>query len=318
MKDRILNILKQRNDYVSGQELADTLGVSRTAVWKAVTALKNDGYNITSVSRLGYLLDTSCDILNKWEIDFTDDFYFEDEVTSTSDLAKKFAAEGKKEFFFVTCNRQTAGKGRLGRTWSSPRGMNIYLSMIFYPDTDIRDVAQITPVMGIAAARTIEQVTGLDAGIKWPNDIIINGRKAAGILTEMQAEVERILFVVAGIGINVNQTVFDGEIAKKATSLRLESGRIYKRAEIIKKLAENIKKYYGIFIKSGFPALKDEYKTLCINLGREVCATYRGERVTGTAADISDRGELIIKTDSGFVPISGGEASLRNINNEYI
>ncbi len=318
MKDKILGILKESKSYVSGQELADRLGVSRTAVWKAVTALKKEGYDIASVSRLGYMLEDTRDILNERELSFSDKFYFEDELTSTNEYAKRFAAEGKEEFFFVTCNRQTAGRGRLGRTWISPYGVNIYLSMIFYPDTDIPDVPQITPVIGMAAAKTISDITGLEAKIKWPNDILINDKKISGILTEMQAEAERILFVVAGIGINVNQTEFDKEIAKKASSMRNESDRVFKRSEVIKLLIQNMESYYKKFVEGGFASLREEYKKLCINLGREVRAFYRGSEIGGTVVDISEKGELVIKTQNGLVSVSGGEATVRNADSEYI
>ena len=318
MKDKILGILKESKSYVSGQELADRLGVSRTAVWKAVTALKKEGYGIASVSRLGYKLEDTGDILNERELSFSDKFCFEDELSSTNEYAKRFATEGKEEFFFVTCNRQTAGRGRLGRTWISPYGVNIYLSMIFYPDTDIPDIPQMTPVIGLAAAKTISDITGLEAKIKWPNDILINDKKISGILTEMQAEAERILFVVAGIGINVNQTEFDKEIAKKASSMRNESDRVFKRSEVIKLLIQNMESYYKKFVEGGFASLREEYKKLCINFGREVRAFYRGSEIGGTVVDISEKGELVIKTQNGLVSVSGGEATVRNADNEYI
>ena len=318
MKEKILDILKSEPDYISGQELAEKLGVSRTAVWKAVTALKKEGYSISSVPNKGYLLDMGGDILNEREITAEDGFYFEDVLGSTNDTAKRLALDGCKEFFFVTCNWQNAGKGRLGRTWISPYGQNIYLSMVLYPDIEMRDVPQITLAVGLAMAMTIREMTGLDAKIKWPNDIIINGKKAVGILTEMQAEIDRILFVVTGIGVNVNQTEFDAEIKDKATSILLESGVKYKRADIIAKMAQNIKKYYSVFKTGGFGALRDEYKALCINLGRSVSASYRGNTVKGVAEDISENGELLIKTADGLVSVSSGEATVRTADNKYI
>lgn len=318
MKEKILNILKSAGSYVSGQELADRLGVSRTAVWKAVAALKSEGYAISSFSSKGYLLDTKDDILNAREIKYDGDFRFEDTLPSTNDAAKRFALDGCAEFFFVACNRQTAGKGRLGRTWISPYDQNIYLSVVLYPDIEMGEVSQITLVVGLAAAKTITEMTGLDAKIKWPNDIIINGKKAVGILTEMQAEIDRILFVVTGIGINVNQTEFDAEISEKATSILLESGVKYRRADIIAALLENIKKYYAVFKKGRFAALRDEYRSLCINHDRSVSAVYRGKTVNGMAVDISENGELIIKTSDRLVPVSSGEASVRVDGNRYI
>ena len=319
MKEKILNVLKQKSDYVSGQELADMFGVSRTAVWKAVTALKKEGYVIESVSRHGYRLNELNDTLNERELDFYENVYFWDTLDSTNDRAKRIALDGCPEFSIVTCNEQEGGKGRLGRSWSSPYGVNIYMSMVLFPVMEVSKTPQITLVVGLAAVKTIKDITKLDALIKWPNDIIINRKKVVGILTEMQAEIGRILFVVTGIGINVNQTEFDEDIRQKATSLCLESGKNYKRSEIIKQLAENIKQYYNIFISSGFAALKDEYEKMCINIGRNVRAQHSGNVVKGKAIGISDNGELIICADEGsIVNISCGEASVRTPDNKYI
>ena len=319
MKEEILNLLKQKNGYVSGQELANIFNVSRTAIWKAITALKKEGYDIISVSRLGYKLNDQNDILNERELDFYENVYFEDVLDSTNNTAKRLALDGCPEYTIVSCNQQQGGKGRFGRSWVSPYGVNIYLSMVLFPNIEVYKTPQITLVVGLAAIKTIKEISGLKGYIKWPNDIIINGKKAVGILTEMQAEIGRILFVVTGIGINVNQAEFDEDIKEKATSLYLESHNKYKRSEIIKVLAENIKTYYKIFCENGFGALKEEYKALCINMGRDVKATLRGKEVKGNAVDISDNGELIIKDKNGaLLPVSCGEASIRNINNKYI
>ena len=318
MKTKILDILKQTKTYVSGQELADSLGVSRTAVWKAINALKKQGYNIISSGNRGYMLDPCVDVLNEREIKTDLPFYFSETLPSTNDTAKRMALDGCEEFFFVACDRQTAGKGRLGRTWISPKNQNIYMSMVLYPDTEIAQVPQITLVVGLALAKTLKDISKKDVWIKWPNDVIINGKKVVGILTEMQAEIDRILFVVTGIGVNVNQTVFDDEIKDKATSLRLECERIFKRGEIITAMTENIKRYYKRFCDGGFAAMRDEYKALCLNLGKNVRANFRGNEITGLAADISQNGELVVKTESGCVNISGGEASVRTEDNKYI
>ena len=319
MKEEILNVLKQKNGFVSGQELADIFNVSRTAVWKAITALKKEGYVIESVRRRGYKLDKENDILNERELEFYENIYFSDEMDSTNDTAKKLALDGCPEYTVVVCNQQKNGKGRLGRKWSSPYGVNIYMSMVLFFDADISKVPQTTLVMGIAAAKTIRDITGLDAKIKWPNDVIINGKKVVGILTEMQAETGHILFVVTGIGINVNQVEFDDDIKQKATSLCLECKKVFKRSEIIKALIQNIKEYYAIFCKDGLDALRDEYKALCINIGREVKAELNGKTIIGRAVDISKGGELIIETKDGrLFEIFGGEATLRNANNNYV
>lgn len=318
MKEEILNVLKQKNGYVSGQELADMFHVSRTAIWKAIASLKKEGYAIESVSRQGYKLDVQNDILNARELDFYDSVYFYDTLDSTNDTAKRLALDGCPEFSIVVCNKQNGGKGRLGRRWSSPDGVNIYLSMVLFPDIDVSKTPQITLVTGLAAVKTIKRVTGLNAKIKWPNDIIINGKKAVGILTEMQAEIGRILFVVTGIGINVNQLDFDDDIREKATSLFAETGRKFKRSAVIQVLAENIKTYYKMFCADGFDALRQEYKDLCINIGRDVKAVVRGTEITGKAVDISSNGELVIKEKSGVLTaVSCGEASVRGANDKY-
>ncbi len=304
-------MLKSADGYVSGQEIADSLGVSRTAVWKTVTALKNEGYNIISTKNRGYKLNTEGDVLNARELLGLGGHAFYERLTSTNDMAKRFALDGCKEFFFVAANSQTAGKGRLGREWESPHNKNIYISVVLYPDIGFESVAQITLISGLAVVKTIRDMTKADAKIKWPNDVLINGKKVVGILTEMQAEVNRILFAVVGIGINVNQTVFDDELKEKATSILLESGIKYKRSEMIAKLMQMLKEYYKIFCEKGFGVFLDEYKKICINLDREVTAVSKGQRINGIAVDISENGELVIDTGDGLVNISSGEATLR-------
>ena len=313
MKEEILNVLKQKNGFVSGQELADIFNVSRTAVWKAITALKKEGYVIESVSRRGYKLDKENDILNERELEFYENIYFSDEMDSTNDTAKKLALDGCPEYTVVVCNQQKNGKGRLGRKWSSPYGVNIYMSMVLFFDADISKVPQTTLVMGIAAAKTIRDITGLDAKIKWPNDIIIGRKKLCGILTEMSAQSDRIDFIAIGIGINVNHTFFPEEIKSKATSLYLETGERIDRNSFMRCVIKKLDTVLSSFFVS--VSLDDEklFEGLCATIGRSVTVQRNGEELSGIAEGITGSGELIINSDGKKTVIGSGEVTVQGI-----
>lgn len=316
MKYEILGLLKERNDFVSGQEIGQIFNVSRTAIWKNISKLKDEGYNIISVSNKGYRLESSEDILNEGEIAYRPLCYIS-EVDSTNNKAKELANTGCEDGLLVVCENQTAGKGRLGRVWKSQKSAGVYMSMVLKPQIMPFEAAQITLMSGIACAKAISKITELDCKIKWPNDIIVNNRKMVGILTEMSAEMEFVKYVVVGIGINVNNEYFDDEIKDKATSAYIETGRKFKRSVFVDEVAKELLSLYEIYCKSGFSALKEKYNSICINVGQYVKTVGR-EEIEGKALGVNDRGEILIETEEGIKNIFSGEVSLRLSNDKYI
>jgi BirA family biotin operon repressor/biotin-[acetyl-CoA-carboxylase] ligase len=317
MRYKILELLKQRGDFVSGEEIGEQLNVSRTAVWKNITRLKEEGYAIESVTNRGYRLIDDGDVLNACEVDIKNSVYLP-EVDSTNLEAKRIAQKDFEDKLLVFCSRQTAGRGRLGRSWED-NGDNVCMSYLFKPDISPLEAPQLTLVSGLALAEALREITGLELGIKWPNDIVVGGKKLSGILTEMSAEMDHINYVVVGIGVNVNCVNFDGELKDKATSLAIELGHSLKRSEVIKGCAEKIFEYYDRFCKYGFTDFVDEYNSKCINVGKMVKAIYKTRLQSGLAKGVDENGGLIILGEDGKeVTVTSGEVSLRLENDKYI
>jgi biotin--[acetyl-coA-carboxylase] ligase len=316
MKYKILDLLKKRNDFISGQELGEIFSVSRTAIWKNISKLKDEGYNIISVSNKGYRLEDNVDILNESEIKYKPVVYVP-EVDSTNNIAKEYANKGCEEGLLVVCDNQTAGKGRLGRNWISEKSAGLYMSIVLRPEIMPMEAPQLTLIAGIASVRAINKITNLQCGIKWPNDIIVNNKKLVGILTEMSAEIESVKYVVVGIGVNVNNKMFDDEIKNKATSIYLQTNKVYKRSQLASEITFEFMELYNEFCKDGFSVLKNEYNNLCINVGKDVKTVGKTE-IYGKALGVNENGELIIETENGTKNVLSGEVSLRLEDNSYI
>lgn len=314
LKTKILDMLKTSDGYVSGEKISSALDISRTAVWKHIKNLRKDGYIIQSVTNKGYKLVSSPDILDadtiksKLSTEFIGrNIIIFDETDSTNAQAKKDSSAPEGTVFIAEV--QKSGRGRLGRSWESPRGAGIWHSILLKPDIPLADVSQITLAAGLAVCRAL----GDGAKIKWPNDIVIGTKKVCGILTEMSAETDRINYVVCGIGINVNTESFPADIAEKATSLRIEYGHMFDRCEIIARFLNEFEDIYKTFSAHGLSAILDEYKANCITLGREVRVIMHNESVCGTAHGIAPDGSLIIRTENGDISVSSGEVSVRGI-----
>lgn len=322
MKAEILKLLKDSDGYLSGQQLCDRFQVSRTAVWKVMEQLKKEGYEIEAVRNKGYRLIGSCVALSGAEIESSIKsewagrrvVYFE-ETDSTNLRAKEAGEKGEAHGSLYVADCQISGKGRRGRSWESPSGTSIYMTLLLRPKILPGKAPQMTLLMALAVADGIRKVTGLSTQIKWPNDIILNGKKICGILTEMSAEIDYINYVVVGVGINCNQETFPEELQEKATSLKLESGQEIQRAAVIAAVMESFEKYYQIFEKtedlSGF---LDEYNELLVNREREVLVLEPGQEYEAYALGINSSGELIVKTADGQKrEIFAGEVSVRGV-----
>lgn len=322
MKDKVLDILRKAGNYVSGENICKQLGVTRTAIWKIINVLKTEGYYIESVNNKGYKLLEIPDIFNSCEIliGLTTKYMGRNHevfkcISSTNEVAKQKAFEGAVDGSLYVAEMQSRGKGRLGKSWHSPTGTGLWMSLVLRPQLDPEQLIQITLVSGVSVCQAIRTVTGLDARIKWPNDIVVNGKKICGILTEMVAEQDCINCVIVGIGVNVNTPCFPNDISDIASSIFIESGVKYKRVRILRKILEILEINYEKFIKTGFAEdLLMEYKDLCINLGREVSFVVDGKMCCGVAKDILPSGQLIIEANDGkLFLLKSGECSIRGI-----
>ncbi len=306
MDEKILNFFKKSKDgYVSGEDLSEAFGISRTAVWKHIERLREEGYEIVASPHLGYKLvsvpDRLTEIELKWQLKtkvIGKKIYSYKETGSTNDAAHSLAASGETEGAVVIAEYQTRGRGRLGRKWVSPRARGAYFSIILRPDILPRDLSLITLVSSLSIAKTIREVVGLPALIKWPNDILVNQRKVCGILTELNGEADKINFVIVGIGININtkKELLPGN----ATSLSIEKGREISRLEFMKNILRGFDKYYKIFNSGRIDAIIKEYKKLSAILDRQVQINYHNQSVSGHAVDVDKEGALILRMDSGF------------------
>ncbi len=320
-KEEILNCLSNRDGYVSGEELSENLGVSRTAIWKNINSLRDSGYEIESVTNRGYKLISRPDVLTAEEIaaglntEFLAkqiyDFY---ETDSTNEEAKRRALRGAPNGSLFIAELQLGGKGRLGRTWASPAGDGLWFSILLRPNSIPEQITSLTLLAGLAVCGAVQLCTGCAAMIKWPNDIVIGSKKVCGILTEMAAEIDRIDYVVVGIGINVNNASFPEKLHTKATSLKIETGHAVSRKEILQETLRQLEALLKIEKSGGNSTVISHYKSLCVSLNRQVSFTRNKESVTGTAVDISPEGELIVRCEDGTLfPVNSGEVTVQGI-----
>lgn len=321
MKAEILTILKDTDGYVSGQELCERFGVSRTAVWKAMNQLKKEGYEIESVQNKGYHLVKTPDILSKNELVSirktkwvgTEICYF-DVTDSTNTQAKSLGEGDAPNGTLVVAGKQESGRGRRGRSFESPAGTGIFMTLLLRPEIEPQNASMLTLVSALAVAKGIEHMVDLPVQIKWPNDIVINGKKVCGILTEMSAQMDYVNYIVIGIGINVGNEEFPEEIKDVATSIYLESGKHVNRAMLIEKIWEEFEDYYELYEKTqDLSSLVKEYDNYLVNWGQKVRVLDSKEPYEGKAMGITDRGELIVDTWEARRLVSAGEVSVRGV-----
>jgi BirA family biotin operon repressor/biotin-[acetyl-CoA-carboxylase] ligase len=320
MRTLILKALQQEG-HVSGEQLGRRFNISRTAVWKHVNELRRKGYQITSSPRLGYSFVKSTDRLLPEEISIGLDTHligkhivYREEVTSTQDVAEELAKRGAENGTVVISEAQTEGRGRMGRNWVSPAGEGVYLSIILRPNLRPAQVLQIPLITAVAVSKAIERVTTLQPKVKWPNDITLGGRKVGGILTETSSEIDRVNYIVLGIGINVNtrSSLLPESIRGIATSLAEECGGFVSRVRFLQCLLAEFEKLYNEFLASGFGTIREEWKALDNTIGSRVKVSGGAEEIEGEALDIDREGFLLVRTKDGDVKrIISGDVSLR-------
>ena len=305
-QDRLLTYLKsERSDFISGEELSRLLGVSRSAIWKEVSALRKIGYKIKAMPHEGYRLVSIPDRLFADEIRWGlktewmgKQIFSYEELDSTNDVAWRLGEEGLPEGTCVFAEHQKKGRGRLGRSWTSPRHRSILLSALLRPDLPPDGVARITLAAALSVVRAVRLVAGVSAGIKWPNDVLYREKKICGILTEMNAEMDRVRFVVLGIGINVNTTVKD--LPPGSTSLREITGKEISRVALTQTLLVELEKDLKRLRNGEFERLTEEWEEHSETTGKRVVATLINRSVQGQATGIDADGALWIRKDSGL------------------
>lgn len=322
MKEEILRLLRSADGYISGQELCNRFGVSRTAVWKAINQLKEAGYEIEAQQNKGYRLMAAPDLMTEAEIKslmhtewVAKEVLYFDTIDSTNTKAQELAEKGYPSGTLVVADKQESGKGRRGRSWVSPSGTGIFMTLMIKPDINPNNASMLTLVAALAVAKGITSVTGEEAMIKWPNDIVVNGKKVCGILTEMNAQFDYINHIVVGIGINVHNESFPEEISQMASSLMIEAGgKRFHRAQIIAETMLYFEQYYDTFLKTqDLSALVREYDELLVNRNKSVRVLDPKEPFDGKAMGITPKGELIVDTWESRKLVSSGEVSVRGI-----
>lgn len=322
MKSEILKKLRETDGYVSGQELCDTFGVSRTAVWKAINRLKEEGYEIDSVPKKGYRILNSPECFSADEIKsrlVTEwagrEVFFYREIGSTNIEINQLAEKGMPHGTLAVAERQTGGKGRRGRSWVSPGGVNVYMSILLRPDFAPNQASMLTLVMALAVSEAIDEACGVKTQIKWPNDILLNQKKIVGILTEMTAEPDYISHVVTGVGINTNQEDMPEEIREHATSILIETGKRTDRAALVERVMYYFEKEYTCFAEDkSLKSRCEAYNERLVNRNQIVRVLEPGHEYEGTAKGINEIGELmIVKEDGTEKYVYAGEVSVRGI-----
>jgi BirA family biotin operon repressor/biotin-[acetyl-CoA-carboxylase] ligase len=307
---KILELFSERKGTVSGEELSAILSVSRTAVWKHINALRSQGYNIEARHSSGYRLLSTPDILSSAAITaglatkrLGRQVICLTETGSTNSEAFRLAEEGADEGTVLFAESQLQGKGRLGRSWHSPAGVNLYCSLILRPPIQPVDAFQLTFLSAVAVARAIESSISICPLIKWPNDILLNGKKIAGLLNEMSAETERVNFVILGIGVNLNMRLeqYPDDLRHPATSLLIESGSEINRLNFARQLLESLDSLYDGYLAGGYPPVREEWVARCGMIGKRVVVNGPAEMIEGIATGIDDSGALLVRKESGAV-----------------
>lgn len=317
----ILSALRKNPNGISGSELAEELHISRAAIWSRIEELRRLGYEIEASPHRGYLLVDEPDALladdllarlGKTQVIGRDIRVFE-QTTSTNDVVEKLARDGVREGVVVFAESQTRGRGRLGRKWISPARKGLWFSILLRPHLRPQETTQLTVASATALRRAIVSQTNLQPEIKWPNDILLGGKKVAGILTEMSAELDRVRHVIPGIGIDVNQDAseFPAELRKLATSLKIEKGESVSRPALAVAILQELDEEYARVREGKFSKIADEWVEHCGTIGKDVTVQIGDRKIRGCAESLDDDGALILRTEHGRLQrITGGDVTI--------
>lgn len=323
MRNKVLKaLLDNKGSFISGETISSSMGITRAAIWKHIKSLQHEGFIIETKPRLGYRLVRIPDILDRTALLESIDtiimgrnLEIYDIIDSTNNRARELALADAPEGTLIVAETQLKGRGRLGRSWISPKGKGIWMSLVLRPDIPPDKAPGITTLVAVAIRRVLNQLTGLDIGIKWPNDIIVNGRKVCGILTEMHGDMDKIYYIVVGIGINANleESDFPAELTKTATSLYISTGQTVDRRSVIVQIMKEIENIYYQYIKYGnFEAILDECRRYSVTLNKPVIVIGRDEEFEGFAINFDTDGSLLVKKQDGTITkVISGDVSVR-------
>jgi BirA family biotin operon repressor/biotin-[acetyl-CoA-carboxylase] ligase len=330
MKQKILTFLRSRQQYVSGEEISRLLGITRSAVWKNIQSLRTQGYKIESIKHHGYRLIEDLDLFNEYEVKNMLDtvpglksivLNYREQTDSTNLTARKAADQGSPDWSLFVADNQSAGRGRLGRSWYSNAGSGLWFSLLLRPQADPARLSTLTLFAGLCTASALRAATGLDIRIKWPNDLVImpEGLKVCGILTEMILEEFTIRAVILGIGINVNIYEFPVDLKASAVSLALAAGHPWPRIKLLQDVLSELKTRYPAYLadlNSNNAGWLTEYRSLCATLGRQVMIkTNDGSTIEASAIAISPEGDLEVELAGGEKMLChSGEVSVRGLS----
>ena len=302
MQNQIIEFLKREKDYLSGEDISRQLRISRAGIWKNIEELRKEGYCIEAMPNVGYRLVSVPDKLIPREIQhelktktFGRNIFYHDSVGSTMTEAFRLGLEGASEGTIVVAEQQRQGKGRLGRKWVSPKGKGIYMSIILRPNFSPTDATKLTLLSAVGVCKAVNRFAGIEARIKWPNDVLVGNRKLAGILTELNAEMDRVRFVVVGIGINVNTP--SHVLPPHATSLKLETKKQMSRLGLVKEVLYELETLYFDCLENGFVGIVDQWKGLSSTIGKRI----RIDDVEGEVVGLDESGGLMIRNRGGII-----------------
>lgn len=320
-KDILEYLLNHKGEYVSGQKISEELGISRTAVWKHIRVLKSRGYVIESYTKRGYCLMEAPELLLPELVGeglqtkvFGKKIHYTEKVDSTNNVAKKLAEEGAEEGTIVLAEEQSGGRGRLERSFLSPFAQGVWFSLILRPTFLPMEVSKMTLLAAVALTKALHKMGLVECGIKWPNDILVKNRKVVGILTELNASMERINYLVMGIGINTSLTKKElpKDLRKTVTSFTIENVPVHRQA-LLQEVLLQLERYYEIAETEGFKPILAEWKVLSMMMGKDVEVSEPGRSFTGKAVDLDDSGNLIVETEAGRETVLAGDVRVRAV-----
>jgi len=317
MQQKIISHLKEKDGFISGEEISRQLCISRAGIWKHIRELRRQGYDIAALPHEGYRLVSVPDKLFPHEITYQlqtniigQKVIYKEEVTSTMDEAFALGAGGCPDGTVICAENQTKGRGRLGRNWVSPKGKGVYFSVVLRPRLELSEASKMTLLVAVAVCEALRGIADIDVKIKWPNDLMIGDKKIAGILTELNAEIDRVLFMVVGFGVNVNSALT--QLPPQSASLKSETGQQFSRVLVMQRILQSLDQWYERMRQNGFDSVLERWKDLSLTLGQKVRLSDPNGVIDGTAVDLSPEGGLIIEQDNGSrIKRMSGDVSLR-------
>lgn len=319
--ERIIELLKEKEGYLSGAEIASALGVTRAAIWKRINALRKKGYFIEGSPTKGYKLMNSPELsletirsaISKESLKIGRDLIFYDNLSSTNTAAVELAQKGYPEGTVIIADEQTSGKGRLGRTWISPKGKNLHMSIILQPSISPREATILTLMSAVSCCIALRKLLSIPISIKWPNDLMVNDKKIGGILTEINADIDKIAYAVIGIGININLDIenLPEDVMAIATSIKNETGEQFSRTAVVIEVLREIQKWYDILLRKGKKDILSYWRDLSSTIKREVKVTMENKVFMGVAEGIDEEGLLILKLpDNSLMKVNAGDITM--------